>query len=76
MIEVEERFGPTAPTLDWITSKGFEGSVFADGIWVPLSSYDLAGRQRAAGTADRSSYLRSVLRGHGLYVNNVLFTPT
>lgn len=75
VVEIEERHGGIAPTVDLLAGLGYRGKVLVDGRWIPLDEFDLAGHQRDfQATAQPAGYLKIVARGPGRYINNVVFT--
>jgi FkbM family methyltransferase len=76
VVEIEERHGGIAPTVDLLTGLGYRGQVLVDGHWLWLDEFDLAGHQRLHETTatPAGGYLRIVARGPDRYINNVVFT--
>ena len=75
VVEIEERHGGIAPTVDLLAGLGYCGRVLVDGGWLPLSEFDLAAHQEQHLTETQGgSYLQIAARRGSRYVNNVVFT--
>ena len=77
VVEIEERHGGIAPTVDLLAGLGYRGRVLVDDAWVSLDDFDLAGHQAETLAATQGgSYLQIAARRGTHYVNNVVFTHT
>ena len=75
VVEIEERHGGIAPTVDLLEGAGYSGKVLVDDTWVGLADFDLAAHQTDYLANDQGgSYLQIVARRGSRYVNNVVFT--
>jgi FkbM family methyltransferase len=75
VVEIEERHGGIAPTVDLLADLGYSGKVLVDDRWVALAEFDLAAHQeRHLAATQGGSYLQIVARRGERYVNNVVFT--
>ena len=75
VVEIEERHGGVAPTVELLASWGYRGRVLVDGRWVSLDDFDLIAHQDAHLAQQRTgSYLQTVTRRTSRYINNVVFT--
>jgi FkbM family methyltransferase len=75
VVEVEERHGGIAPTVDLLAGWGYRGRVLNDGQWVQLEDFDLAASQAAYHAEDRGrGYIGMIMRKNARYLNNVVFT--
>jgi FkbM family methyltransferase len=74
VIEIEQRHGGIAPTVDMLKEWGYRGQVLVDGKWLALDQFDLAAHQeRYFAEHEPASYLGTILRKER-YINNVVFT--
>jgi FkbM family methyltransferase len=75
VVEIEERHGGIAPTVDLLASIGYQGKVLVDDAWRSLESFDLAAHQSEyLAATEGGSYLRIATRRGAHYINNVVFT--
>jgi FkbM family methyltransferase len=75
VVEIEERHGGIAPTVDLLAGWGYQGRVLVDDRWVSLDEFDLAAHQADYLANQQSgSYLRTIARRKSRYINNVVFT--
>ncbi|MBM3675017.1 MAG: FkbM family methyltransferase [Actinobacteria bacterium] len=75
VVEIEERHGGIAPTVDLLAELGYSGKVLVDDRWSALSDFDLAAYQEEHLAATQGgSYLKIAARRGSRYVNNVVFT--
>ena len=75
VVELEERHGGIAPTVDLLAGWGYRGRVRVEDQWRWLDDFDLGAHQ--AEHLDQwgsASFLKSAMRGKTKYVNNVVFT--
>lgn len=73
-VEIEERHGGIAPTVDLLAGWGYRGKVLVDRSWRRLDDFDLAAHQEQfLATQHSGSYLQIVARRRQHYVNNVVF---
>jgi len=73
-VEIEQRHGGIAPTVDLLAGWGYEGRVLVDGSWVRLDDFDLAAHQEQYfAEHEPASYVGIMLR-KDKYINNVVFT--
>jgi FkbM family methyltransferase len=74
VIEIEQRHGGIAPTVDMLKAWGYRGQVLVDGRWLLLDEFDLAGHQeRYVAEHEPASYLGTMFLKER-YINNVVFT--
>jgi hypothetical protein len=74
VIEIEQRHGGIAPTVDMLKAWGYRGQVLVDGRWLLLDEFDLAGHQeRYVAEHEPASYLGTMFL-KDRYINNVVFT--
>lgn len=72
-IELEERHGGIAPTVDLLAGLGYRGLVLVGGRWVGIDEFDLVAHQAThAGNAQRG-YLANAMKSKDPYINNVVF---
>ena len=75
VVEIEERHGGIAPTVDLLAELGYQGRVLVDDAWVSLADFDLAAHQaETLAATEGGSYLQIAARRGARYVNNVVFT--
>lgn len=75
VVEIEERHGGIAPTVDLLADLGYGGRVLVDDAWVSLADFDLVDHQeRHLAETQGGSYLQIAARRGSRYVNNVVFT--
>jgi FkbM family methyltransferase len=75
VVEIEERHGGIAPTVDLLAGLGYAGRVLVDDRWVPLGEFDLAAHQEQhLAETQGGGYLKIAARRGSRYVNNVVFT--
>jgi FkbM family methyltransferase len=73
-VEIEERHGGIAPTVDLLAGWGYRGKVLLDREWRWLDDFDLAAHQEQFLSEQQSGgYLRIAARRQQHYVNNVVF---
>jgi FkbM family methyltransferase len=73
-VEIEQRHGGIAPTVDLLGSWGYSGRVLVDDRWVSLDDFDLAAHQeKYFAEHEPASYVGIMLRSDK-YINNVVFT--
>lgn len=76
VVELEDRHGGIAPSVDLLASWGYAGKVLVEDRWVPLTEFDLARHQAEYHAKPRPTggYLSMTLRKQEHYINNVVFT--
>jgi FkbM family methyltransferase len=75
VVEIEERHGGVARTVDLLREWDYRGRVLVDGRWFSLDEFDLAAAQEQYHREQRSGgYLKMIVRSGPRYVNNVVFT--
>jgi FkbM family methyltransferase len=75
VVEIEERHGGIAPTVDLLAGLGYQGRVLVGDAWESLATFDLAAHQEQyLATAEGGSYLSIAARRGVRYVNNVVFS--
>jgi FkbM family methyltransferase len=75
VVEIEERHGGIAPTVDLLASWGYHGRVLVDDRWTSIEEFDLPAHQAQYLAQQQSgSYLRTVAQRRSRYINNVVFT--
>lgn len=75
VVELEDRHGGIAPSVDLLASWGYRGKVKVDGRWTSLDDFDLpAAQARYLEEHGSATYLQSTFRGGETYINNVVFT--
>ncbi len=75
VVEIEERHGGIAPTVDLLADLGYAGQVLVEDQWVPLDDFDLVAHQEQhLAETQGGSYLTIAARRGSRYINNVVFT--
>jgi FkbM family methyltransferase len=75
VVEIEERHGGIAPTIELLASWDYHGRVLVDNRWISLADFDLPAHQEQYLAQQQSgSYLRTVAQRRSRYINNVVFT--
>jgi len=73
-VEIEQRHGGIAPTVDLLAGWGYTGRVLVDDRWTKLTDFDLAAHQeKYFADHEPASYVGIMLRKEK-YINNVVFT--
>jgi FkbM family methyltransferase len=73
LLELETRHQPVDQVTGMLAGWGYQGSVLADGKWVPLDDFDLAGHQRANARVAERGLISRLARPSDRYINSVLF---
>lgn len=73
VVEIEERHGGIAPTVELLALMGYQGKVLVDDKWIALASFDLAKHQAENLDAVAGGYLKIAARRGPRYINNVVF---
>lgn len=74
VVELEERHGGIAPSVDFLADLGYSAQVLVGGHWIALDDFDLAAHQLDHEQTAAKGYLAMALRRSSHYVNNVVFT--
>lgn len=76
VVELEDRHGGIAPSVDLLASWGYAGKVLVEKRWVPLTEFDLPRHQAEYHAQPRRTggYLSMSVRKQEPYINNVVFT--
>jgi FkbM family methyltransferase len=76
VVELETRHQPIEDVIGTLAGWGYQGTVLAEGSWVPLSAFDLAAHQKANARVAARGMLGRLAHPSERYINLVRFQRT